>query len=166
MSYAVNAAQSSGLEVFAWFEYGLMSNYGSSPQGNGFGMACDAKDWLLYNGAGSNKVYNTAQGGNFVYMNANNNDVRSFMTSFVRDIVNNYPGLHGVQLDDHFSFTAGFSSVNSLPQSSRYEVTRSLMSEIYSAAKAARPAIQVSLSPSPLSFARTNHNVDWAAYFR
>ena len=57
-----------------------------------------------------------------------------------------------------------FLQVSGLPQATRYSYTRSGMQGIRDGAKQGRQSIQVSYAPSPLDFARRNHNVDWANY--
>ena len=54
--------------------------------------------------------------------------------------------------------------VTSLPASSRYSITRDAMISIRDAARSARADVDVSFAPSPIDFARSNANVDWANY--
>ncbi len=48
LQWAMDSAQSLGLEIYAWMEYGMMAHFGTQPS-NSFSAACDAKDWLLFN---------------------------------------------------------------------------------------------------------------------
>ncbi|KAK2712258.1 hypothetical protein QYM36_011071 [Artemia franciscana] len=160
LAWAVQSARQYGLELYAWFEYGSMACYGSAPS-NQFANTASANGWLLYNMVNGQPVYNTDGTGDFVFMDISLQPVRDFLVGISRDIVANYD-IDGIQYDDHFALPSGFSSVDSMGQSSRYSQTESLMQAIKDASKSIKPSIHVSFSPSSLLFSRSKHNVDWA----
>ena len=90
-----------------------------------------------------------------------NDDVVNFLADMTADIVRNYPSLDGFQFDDHYGLPEGFSMVASVGQTAKYDYTRNAMVAIRDKARAVRPDIHVSYSPSRLNAARQDMNVDW-----
>ena len=90
--WALEAGNHFGIEVYAWFEYGLMTSYGGI--NNDFARYAQGKGWIL-------GQYNNA----FYWMDPSNTDVLHFIAGIMKDAILNYgpKGLRGVQLDDHFA---------------------------------------------------------------
>ncbi|XP_050738544.1 uncharacterized protein LOC127009483 [Eriocheir sinensis] len=159
LATAVSVAKELGLEIYAWLEYGTQACYGSL---NGFATTAASKGWLLCHDPSSGCTDYFA--GSYAYLDLGNSGAVDFLKNMVADIVRGYPGLDGFQFDDHFSLPNDFASVSSMAQSTRYSITRNAMISIRDAAQAARSSVHISFAPSPLDFARSNHNVDWANY--
>ena len=51
-------------------------------------------------------------GGNYAYLDLKNTAVVDFLGKMSGDLARNYPGLDGIQFDDHFALPNEFSSVN------------------------------------------------------
>ena len=56
--------------------------------------------------------------------------------------------------------------VSNQPEFTRFEVTRNALISIRYAARIAKPNVHISLAPSPLDFAKSLHNIDWALYLQ
>ncbi|XP_035673014.1 uncharacterized protein LOC118413593 [Branchiostoma floridae] len=143
LGWAVEEGQKNGIEVWAWFEYGLKACWGSSPTVTVF----------------SNKVYGLGwikgQAGEYWWMDAGNTQVLDFLAGMMQDAVDNYPGLAGVQLDDHFvqPWQLGTGLVATMTNAARH-----ILGQVSG---------RVSLSPiAPPSLSLTNYNVDWASWAR
>eukprot|EP00002_Diphylleia_rotans_P013844 TRINITY_DN2695_c0_g1_i1.p1 TRINITY_DN2695_c0_g1~~TRINITY_DN2695_c0_g1_i1.p1 ORF type:complete len:378 (-),score=47.83 TRINITY_DN2695_c0_g1_i1:291-1424(-) len=144
LRWAVDAGRGLGLEIYAWFEYGLMCSYGDLS--NAFASTVSRKGWVL------------GQYNSFYWMDPGRADVGDFMVGILRDAIDGYAalGLKGVQLDDHFgspvSLGATASEVNAL------------MSRISADIRARNPAMVRSLSPSILSLSKNTYQADWNAW--
>jgi uncharacterized lipoprotein YddW (UPF0748 family) len=89
--WALVAGEELNIEVFAWFEYGLMSSYGV--MNNAFALYAEQQGWHL------------GQSSGFFWLDPTITDVLTFMAGIMNDALSLYTshGLLGVQLDDHFS---------------------------------------------------------------
>ncbi|MFM7244799.1 MAG: family 10 glycosylhydrolase, partial [Planctomycetaceae bacterium] len=181
------AAANAGLVHGAWFEYGLMAEY-SSPS-NPLAVKCrdatwtvgttSGTGWLLKDSAGS---YTNAS-NNFVWMNPLVPEVRNLLKGIVVDAINQFD-LQIVQFDDHLAWPVQFGfddytkaiykqeTNRNLPASYtdsnfttwRRDKTQAFFAEIAAAAKAAKPSVVVSLSPSTASFSSSNYCADWTKW--
>lgn len=146
LRWAVDAGRELGVEVFAWFEYGLMAAYGSI--NNDFARYADKNGWILGN-------YN-----NFLWLDPASDDVVSFLSGLLQDAALGYGieagGLRGVQLDDHFAAPTALtgSDLNVMD-----EAMKSIR-EDWNAATGEQ-GMQLSLSPNPLDTSVASYNVDW-----
>mmetsp|Transcript_49142 Transcript_49142/g.63093 ORF Transcript_49142/g.63093 Transcript_49142/m.63093 type:complete len:320 (+) Transcript_49142:91-1050(+) len=137
--WALNAGKMLNIDVFAWFEYGLMTSYGGL--NNGFAQYANNQGWIL-------GEYN-----NFYWMDPRNSNVLIFLSSIMNDAIIGYTnqGLKGVQLDDHFASPVSLGR-NSTDMTNAASYIHSQISS---------SSIVLSLSPSTLSFAYNTYNVDW-----
>ena len=96
MQWALDAGKFFDIEIYAWFEYGLMTSYGSI--NNEFAHYAQEKGWIL-------GQYNNA----FFWMDPEKIEVLQFLAGIMKDAIVNYgpKGLRGVQLDDHFATPIG-----------------------------------------------------------
>jgi uncharacterized lipoprotein YddW (UPF0748 family) len=133
------AAIGGGIEVWAWFEYGLIAEY----------LTC-AKDYCVE--ANSHEWLLSGTSNSFVWLDARIPAVQTHIINMLRDLENNYPTLAGIQLDDHFALPNSLAGTNSSAMTAFAGNVLGALS---------RP---VALSPSPLSFALANANVDWKAW--
>ncbi len=174
-------AHRNGMHHFAWFEYGLMAQFGnpSNP------LATKMRDngWLLQTSTGA---YTTSTQG-FSYMNPLVPEVRSLIKGIALDAVRQYD-LDGIQFDDHLAWPVDFGYDNYTRQQYLAETGRNLpnnprsgagsaeflrwradkltgfVTELYNELKAERPGIVVSISPSISGFSYSNFAVDWPAW--
>jgi uncharacterized lipoprotein YddW (UPF0748 family) len=141
LSWALSAGQSLGLEVYAWFEYGLMASYGSL-DGN-FAAYANSQGWIL------------GQYSNFYWMDPRNASVVEFLVDIMNDAVSGYAskGLKGVQLDDHFACPVSLGCTTGDMNLAASTVSAKVSS-----------SVKLSLSPATLSFALNTYNVDWNSW--
>lgn len=144
LDWALTSGESLGIEVYAWFEYGLMPSYGSI--NNDFARYAESSGWILgqYNG--------------FFWLDPRNSDVIAFLGNIMLDAVNGYAskGLKGVQLDDHFA-----SPVSLGRTAADMDAAAAYIRSVIPASTPTSPAPALSLSPSTLSFSISTYNVDW-----
>ena len=180
LQWALDAGKELGIEVFAWFEYGLMTSYGGI--NNDFAQYAESNGWML------------GEYGSFYWMDPENEEVLNFIAGILTDALDGYAsasGLLGVQLDDHFSSpvklgrsTASMDnamnfvrsalrqhSPENAPLQTQYNGFNGSVAYSPSAPSAAEFAtnasartgteFMLSLSPSTLDQALNTYNVDW-----
>lgn len=178
------AAANAGLVHGAWFEYGLMAEYGSPS--NPLAVRCRDATWTVGTTTGTGWLLQDSAGdytnssNNFVWMNPLVPEVRNLIKGIVVDAINQFD-LQIVQFDDHLAWPVQFgwddytravykqetgrnlptNSLDSTFRSWRQGKTKALFEEIAAAAKAAKPSVVVSLSPSTASFSAANYCADW-----
>jgi len=178
------AAANAGLIHGAWFEYGLMAEFGSPS--NPLALKCQNATWTVGTTSGTGWLLEDSTGSytngsnNFVWMNPLVPEVRNLIKGIVVDAINQFD-LQIVQFDDHLAWPVQFGwddytkavykqeTNRNLPTSStdsnfrawRQGKTQALFEEIAAAAKAAKPSVIVSLSPSTASFSASNYCADW-----
>ena len=146
LKWTLSAASEVGIEVYAWFEYGLIAAYGGI--NNGFAKVATDNGWIL-----------GQEGQGFVWMDPDNQDVLAFLSGIMSDAWTGYAslGLKGVQLDDHFaspvSLGKNYTSMNNAMEYVRAYLQKTMDDE--------GNAPILSLSPSTLSQAKQSYNVDW-----
>ena len=131
------------IEVFAWFEYGLIAAYGSI--NNDFAREAEQKGWIL-----------GQEGQGFVWMDPDNSDVLSFLVNIMNDCWINYSSqfqnFKGLQLDDHFSSPVSLGKTKESMDNAMKYLNENLKFN---------NNMLLSLSPSTLSQALNTYNVDW-----
>jgi autotransporter-associated beta strand protein len=135
--------------------------------------------WLLQDSAGDY----TNSSNNFVWMNPLVPEVRNLIKGIVVDAINQFD-LQIVQFDDHLAWPVQFGwddytkavykqeTNRNLPSNYldsnfrtwRQGKTQALFDEIAVAARAAKPSVVVSLSPSTASFSAANYCADWSKW--
>jgi autotransporter-associated beta strand protein len=185
------AAAAAGLVHGAWFEYGNMSqflgNTGTATSGfNALSRKLRDATWTVGTTSGTgwllrdpNGNYTTGSNG-FVWMNPLVPEVRNLIKGIVTDAINQFD-LQIVQFDDHLawpqaygwdSYTAAVykqETGRNLPASItdsnfaawRRGKTQDFFAEVSDAAKAAKPSVIVSLSPSVISTSSNSFCFDW-----
>ncbi|XP_070539376.1 uncharacterized protein [Ptychodera flava] len=141
LQWAVDEAKKNGMEIYAWYEYGLMASWGG-PDANAFSRYARDNGW----------VRGEARG--WTWLIASHTDVLYFMSDIINDAINNYPGLDGVQLDDHFAQPSEFGYLRGTMTTAAEHVLKNV------------PQGMVSLSPSPMDWSRDNNNVDWEQWYK
>lgn len=172
-------AHRQGMNYFGWFEYGAMTEYvgaGGNPS-NPLSNYMKSRGWLLQNQAGE---YADGTNGGFAFMNVAVPEVRQFILDMTLEAVNRYD-FDGIQFDDHMAWPANFgfdattlglytsqtgnaapiSPTNSQFSAWRQQQVTAFADQLYSAVKAARPELVVSISPSTTNFSTTQYNANW-----
>ena len=125
------------MQVWAWFEYGLMAAYGA-PTSNAFARAAQGAGWVL------------GESGGFTWLDPQNPAVGAFLAALLNDAAapGKYAGLAGVQLDDHFAAPSALGR--------RGAALDALAARVTGAAK-----LPVSLAPAVPSFSKASLQADW-----
>ena len=161
-----------------WFEYGFAAQFIGSvgTPSNPLANYMKNQGWLLEDQSGN---YGNASNG-FAWMNPAIPEVRQFLIDITLEAVNRYD-LDGIQFDDRLAWPREFGwddttealyfaeTGNSLPSSVnntafrnwRQQKVTEFADQLYTAVKAARPDLHVSVSPSITTFSETNFNADW-----
>jgi uncharacterized lipoprotein YddW (UPF0748 family) len=136
LQYYVQSGRALGIQVFAWFEYGLMSKY--NQYDGAFAKVAKAKGLEVGSALG------------FTWMHP----LKSvpFLAGIMIDALRY--GVNGVQLDDHFCYPP------SLPGSSAQVLTQAAQ-QVVAAVRAAVPKAYISLSPSPSHHHIKTCNARW-----
>lgn len=92
--HMTRAAQRRGMEVFPWFEYGLMEPAGAE-------VVKRKPEWVLAKRDGSTGV--AMHGTTMVWLNPAHPEVRERFIGLITEIVQRC-GVDGIQLDDHFAW--------------------------------------------------------------
>lgn len=165
-----------------WFEYGFAAQFigsGGTPS-NPLANYMKNQGWLLEDQSGN---YGNPSNG-FAWMNPAVPEVRQFLIDITLEAVNRYD-LDGIQFDDRLAWPREFGwddttealyfadTGNSLPgnvnnsafRSWRQQKVTEFADQLYTAVKAARPDLHVSVSPSITTFSETNFNADWPTWF-
>jgi len=131
----------SGVRLHAWFEYGLMSAYGSASS-NAFSQIAQQLGWTL------------GESGGYVWMDPRNDDVLAFLSDIMSDALRAAPNLTSVQLDDHFCLPSTFAWSNP-------EIVTTAARTVL----ARLPPGKVTLSPATITFALQQYNVNWKYWY-
>lgn len=166
------------LNYIGWFEYGFAAEFvgsGGSPFSQ-LGQTAQNNGWLLEDQSGN---YANSSNG-FAWMNPAVPEVREFLIDLTLEAVNNYD-LDGVQFDDRLAWPREFGWDATTAALYQQEMGRALPSnlddvrfrewrqdkvtlfaqELTAAVTAARPDLQLSVSPSVTSFSDVNYNAEW-----
>jgi uncharacterized lipoprotein YddW (UPF0748 family) len=172
----VEEGHAAGLKVHAWFEYGFSSSYSA----NG-GPIVEAKpNWAARDFSGNLTVKN-----GFDWLNAFDPEVQDFMISLFMEVVNNY-NVDGVQGDDRLPAlpsTAGYDTYTTNLYKSenggadpppdfrntawidwRTKKLNSFLKRLRTTVKTAKPAMQVTMSPSPFPWGKDEYLQDWPTW--
>ncbi|MFM9026105.1 MAG: family 10 glycosylhydrolase, partial [Planctomycetaceae bacterium] len=181
------AAAAAGIVHGAWFEYGLMSEFGGAF--NPLSLKCQNATWTVGTTSGTGWLLEDQSGNytngsnNFVWMNPLVPEVRNLIKGIVVDAINQFD-LQIVQFDDHLAWPVQFGwdaytkavykqeTNKNLPTNTsdsnflawRQGKTQAFFAEIAAAAKAAKPSVVVSLAPSVSGFSAANYCADWSKW--
>ena len=142
---AIKAGKSQGLNIYAWYEYGMMAGLDD-------GLATQHPEWLL----------STPQGEQYIeqhlWLDPNNPEVQEYFRNLLVEVAENYPQLAGIQLDDHWGIPAIFGNY----QQAMTELTRN----VTEAVRQINPNLIISLSPNPYGFSRKKYSQDWMLWLK
>ncbi len=160
--------------VIPWFEYGLMTPSDSL-------LASKKPDFLTQDRNGNKSL----DGEDICWLNPSHPDVQSFMSDLIAEVVQKYPTIDGIQLDDHFGmpvemgydpFTlnlfvneTGGADPKENPNSSlwkkwRMDKVTDLLRKVFKSVKAKNEGCIISISPNPLGFSQSKFLADWFAW--
>eukprot|EP01016_Furgasonia_blochmanni_P055580 TRINITY_DN9330_c0_g1_i1.p1 TRINITY_DN9330_c0_g1~~TRINITY_DN9330_c0_g1_i1.p1 ORF type:complete len:401 (-),score=31.63 TRINITY_DN9330_c0_g1_i1:62-1264(-) len=137
----VKYAKQYNMQVIAWFEFGLMSEF--TGQNSTFGLLVKKLNWYI------------GEADGFSWMDPKK--ATNFVARIMVDALENYD-IDGVQLDDHFAFPRELSGASEYIMT---EAAEELSEYIRSKSKKI-----LSLSPSPLAYALTEGSVNWEIWIR
>jgi autotransporter-associated beta strand protein len=181
------AAANAGLVHGAWFEYGLMAQFGSPS--NPLAVKCRDATWTVGTTSGTGWLLKDSSGAytnpsnNFAWMNPLVPEVRALLKGIVVDAIKQFD-LQVVQFDDHLAWPVQFGwddytravykqeTSRNLPSSFtdsdflawRQGKTQALFAEIADAAKAAKPSVVVSLAPSVIATSSASYCANWSTW--
>lgn len=144
--WAADAAQSAGISVCAWFEYGLMSGYAGGGATNTFTALAKQRGWYA------------GDANSFHWMDPSNPEVIALLSGIMADAATLNPSLAALQLDDHFSLPS------SLPYSHDRQAAMTTAAKGIWAGVRARSSVPLSLSPNPISISLAEFSVDWVQW--
>ncbi|MGL4515000.1 MAG: family 10 glycosylhydrolase [Lacipirellulaceae bacterium] len=166
------------MNYVGWFEYGLMAEFIGSGGNTAtpLGVKMRNNGWLLRDQAG--QLGNASNG--FAWMNPAVPEVRQFVIDLTLEAVNRYD-FDGIQFDDHMAWpqsfgwdttTAGIylaetgralpTSIDDAPfRTWRQGKVTQFATELVTAVRAARPDIQIGVSPSITNFSDVVYNAVW-----
>lgn len=164
--------------VIPWFEFGFMAPADSE-------LAKRHPEWLTQQLDG-NKIWLEGNVHKRVWLNPLHPEVQKFITDLVIEIVANYD-IDGIQFDDHFGFPSAFGyddyTINLYKQENdgklpplnpkneewiqwRADKITNYMKQLFTAIKATKNNVIVSVSPNPQEFSRAEFLLDWEKWER
>lgn len=172
----IEEAHANNIKVHAWFEYGFSSSYSA----NGGPIIAAKPNWAAKDVNGQLVVKN-----GFDWLNGFDPEVQSFILNLFKEVVNNYD-VDGVQGDDRLPAlpsTAGYDnytinlykaehSGNEPPSDYkdaswidwRTDKLNKFMKQLYTEIKKIKPSVQVTVSPSPFPWGKTEYLQDWPTW--
>lgn len=173
----IEEAQSVGLKVHAWFEYGFSSSYSL----NGGPIIAAKPNWAAKDAGGNLTVKN-----GFDWLNAFHPEVQQYMIDLFKEVVTKYPTIDGVQGDDRLPAlpsTAGYDTYTSNLYKTenggvdppgdyrdiawinwRTKKLNAFMKRLRNEMKTLKPSLQVTVSPSPYPWGRDEYLQDWPTW--
>jgi uncharacterized lipoprotein YddW (UPF0748 family) len=166
------------IDVIPWFEYGFAASHGD-----------DVGHILKKNPmwAGKDKKGKVLVKGEFTWMNSLDLEVQDFLLSLVLEVVENYPGIAGIQGDDRLPampseggydkgtktlYRAQFDKDPPLDHKDsqwikwRANILTDFLSRLYREVKASNPNLIVSMSPSIYPYGLNEYLQDFPSWIR
>lgn len=172
----IEEAKAQSLKVHAWFEYGFSSSYSA----NGGPIVAAKPTWAAKDQSGNLLVKN-----GFDWLNGIHPEVQQFLIDLFKEVVTKYD-VDGVQGDDRLPAmpsTGGYDSyTTSLYQTENPGVTPPLnpaetnwvnwrvnklnqfVKRLRTEIRKIKPAIQLSMSPSPFPWSKDEYLQDWPTW--
>jgi uncharacterized lipoprotein YddW (UPF0748 family) len=173
----LDEAKKYNIKVYAWFEYG----FAADNSGLGEHILRVKPSWAAL---GTDSKIVTKNG--FRWMNALDPEVQNFMLSLLREVVQKYPDLTGIQGDDRlpalpvecgynpnvidrYKAENGGAVPPADPKNAawidwRANKLNDFMKRVSTELKALNPAIKISMAPSAFPFAKTEYLQDWPTW--
>ena len=176
----ITAARSRGIKVYAWFEYGFATDFKG---GLGHEIIDTARpQWAALDAQGKQVVKN-----GFRWLNALDPEVQGFVQSLLLEAAERYD-LDGIQGDDRLPAlpsSAGYDPVSvamykrehdgrSPPANAKEPAwlawragkLNGFMQRLHASLKAAKPQLQISMSPSPYPWGYDEYLQDWPTWLK
>ncbi|MDN3920338.1 glycoside hydrolase family 10 protein [Roseateles violae] len=175
----VEVARGKGIKVYAWFEFGFVSDFKG---GLGAEIIKARPHW-----AALDKDGRPVEKNGFRWMNALDREVQDFALDLIMEVVQRYD-VDGIQGDDRLPAMASEGGYNpetvtrykkahggkSPPLDSkdpqwlawRAAQLNDFMHRLHDAVKAAKPKLQISMSPSPYPWGYDEYLQDWPTWLR
>ena len=175
----IEAARGKGIKVYAWFEFGFVSDFKGGP---GAEIIKARPHWAALDRHG-----NPVEKNGFRWMNALDREVQDFLLSVIMETVQRYD-IDGIQGDDRLPAMATEGGYN--PETvARYKQEHggkappddaldpqwlawraaqlnNFMQRLHDAVKAAKPGMQISMSPSPYPWGYNEYLQDWPTWLK
>ncbi|MDI4632419.1 family 10 glycosylhydrolase [Pelomonas sp. V22] len=175
----IEAARGKGMKVYAWFEFGFVSDFKGGP---GAEIIKARPHW-----AALDKQGKPVEKNGFRWMNALDREVQDFVLSVIMEAVQRYD-IDGIQGDDRLPAMATEGGYN--PETvARYQrehggkappddakdphwlawraaQLNGFMERLHKAVKSARPSMQISMSPSPYPWGYEEYLQDWPTWMK
>ena len=142
---AIKQGEYQGLKIYAWYEYGMMLNKYDQ-------LAKIHPDWLLTTNDGRQLVNN-----NF-WLNPGHPEVEKYWLNILTEAAAKYPGLYGIQLDDHWSIPQEFGD--------KKLAMSNLTKKVVAAIRKVNSNLTISVSPNAYYFALNRYNQDWLRWVK
>ena len=175
----IQVAHQEGVKVYAWFEFGFASDYKG---GLGSELLDKRPQWAALDRHGKHVVKN-----GFRWMNAMDPQVQDFVLSLVTEVVERYD-VDGVQGDDRLPAMPSEGGYDSgtvaryklahdgkVPPTNpkdadwlqwRAEDLNRFVQRLHTEVKRRKPAVQISMSPSPYPWGRDEYLQDWPTWLK
>ncbi len=183
----IDAAKPLGIRVFAWFEFGFSCDYSDKNEYNGKIQGkeiLEAKPhWAALDRDGK-----IVKKNGFRWLNGFDPEVQQFMLSLLKEVVQNYPDLAGIQGDDRLPALpseagydplsiSAFANENDglMPSNDPKETVwlnwktgkmNDFMKQIHDELKAIKPTTVISMSPSIFNWSKIEYLQDWPTWVK
>lgn len=175
----IDAARGKGIKVYAWFEFGFVSDFKGGP---GAEIIKARPHWAALDRQGK-----PVEKNGFRWMNAMDREVQDFVQAVMMEVVQRYD-VDGIQGDDRLPAMATEGGYN--PETvARYKLAHGgkappddakdpawlawraaqlndFMQRLHGAVKAAKPKMQISMSPSPYPWGYEEYLQDWPTWMK
>ncbi len=142
---AVKEGKRQGLEVYAWYEHGMMT----FPDAK---LARQHPDWILTTSNNEKLI------DNHWWLDPANSEVQQYFVNLFTEVAASYLELDGIQVDDHWGIPIQFGN--------KAEAMTELTRQVVEAVRKVRPDLIISLSPNPLGFSQKKYSQDWLAWLK
>lgn len=183
----IDASKPFGIRVFAWFEFGFSCDYSDKNEYDGKTQGkeiLEAKPhWAALDRDGK-----IVKKNGFRWLNGFDPEVQQFMLSLMKEVVQNYPDLTGIQGDDRLPALpseagydplsiSAFANENDglMPSNNPKEAVwldwktgkmNAFMKQIHDELKALKPTTVISMSPSIFNWSKIEYLQDWPTWVK
>ena len=140
---AIAQGKRQGLEIYAWYEHGLMTFPNAK-------LAQQHPDWILSTDNNEKLI------DRHWWIDPSNPEVQQYFVDLFTEVALSYPDLYGIQIDDHWGIPVQFGD--------RTQAVTALTQQVVAAIRKAKPDLIISLSPNPIGFSRTKYSQDWLTW--
>ena len=183
----IDAAKPLGIRVFAWFEFGFSCDYSDKNEYDG---KTQGKEILQAkpHWAALDRDGKIVKKNGFRWLNGFDPEVQQFMLSLLKEVVQNYPDLTGIQGDDRLPALpseagydpltiSAFANENDgkMPPNDPKETVwlnwktgkmNDFMKQIHDELKAIKPTTVISMSPSIFNWSKIEYLQDWPTWVK